>query len=171
MLEWTPPADTGGRGDLSYSVGCVRCLGQGPVTRLAEPAAGVGPGQEAGSSGECEPCGANVGFLPQQSGLTEHSVTVLHLLPASNYTFTVEALNGVSDMLRSLRSYAQVHVSTSLSGRPEGGDVRGGWGFLLFHGRTAQYRESQRAQASAFGVTERMASQTAPLCHAGTVAG
>uniref|UniRef100_A0A3B3QKX0 receptor protein-tyrosine kinase n=1 Tax=Paramormyrops kingsleyae TaxID=1676925 RepID=A0A3B3QKX0_9TELE len=108
VLEWTPPADTGGRGDLSYSVGCIRCPGQGP----------------AGSPGECEPCGANVGFLPQQSGLTEHSVTVLHLLPGSNYTFTVEALNGVSDMLRSLRSYAQVHVSTSLSGASAVSELR-----------------------------------------------
>ncbi|XP_023687813.1 ephrin type-A receptor 7 isoform X3 [Paramormyrops kingsleyae] len=124
VLEWTPPADTGGRGDLSYSVGCIRCPGQGPVPRLAESVAGVRPGQEAGSPGECEPCGANVGFLPQQSGLTEHSVTVLHLLPGSNYTFTVEALNGVSDMLRSLRSYAQVHVSTSLSGASAVSELR-----------------------------------------------
>uniref|UniRef100_A0A8C9SC90 Ephrin type-A receptor 10 n=1 Tax=Scleropages formosus TaxID=113540 RepID=A0A8C9SC90_SCLFO len=92
VLEWDPPTDSGGRGDLSYAVGCSWC---------------VGPGA-------CEPCGAGVAFLPQQSGLTERSVTVVNLLPHSNYTFTVEALNGVSELLPKKRFYAQVNVSTSL---------------------------------------------------------
>uniref|UniRef100_A0A3B4VD09 Ephrin type-A receptor 10 n=1 Tax=Seriola dumerili TaxID=41447 RepID=A0A3B4VD09_SERDU len=93
ILEWAAPSDTGGRVDLTYSVGCRRCLGR-----------------------QCEPCGASVGFVPQQVGLTERTVTVVNLLPNTNYTFTVEALNGVSELLPNKRFYTQVNVSTSLPG-------------------------------------------------------
>ncbi|XP_047239829.1 ephrin type-A receptor 7-like isoform X2 [Girardinichthys multiradiatus] len=91
VLEWAPPSDTGGRVDLTYSVGCRRCVGV-----------------------QYEPCGASVGFVSQQVGLTERMVTVVNLLPNTNYTFTVEALNGVSEMLPSKRFYTQVNVSTSV---------------------------------------------------------
>nr|XP_020453052.1 ephrin type-A receptor 10 [Monopterus albus] len=91
ILEWAAPSDTGGRVDLTYSVGCRRCAGK-----------------------QCEPCGASVGFVPQQVGLTERTVTVVNLLPNTNYTFTVEALNGVSELLPNKRFYTQVNVSTSL---------------------------------------------------------
>ncbi|XP_062292452.1 ephrin type-A receptor 7-like isoform X6 [Scomber scombrus] len=91
ILEWAAPSDTGGRADLTYSVGCRRCVGR-----------------------QCEPCGASVGFVPQQVGLTERTVTVVNLLPNTNYTFTVEALNGVSELLPNKRFYTQVNVSTSL---------------------------------------------------------
>uniref|UniRef100_A0A8C8DBS1 Ephrin type-A receptor 10 n=1 Tax=Oncorhynchus tshawytscha TaxID=74940 RepID=A0A8C8DBS1_ONCTS len=91
ILEWSTPTDTGGRGDLTYSVGCRRCLGL-----------------------QCEPCGASVGFMPQQSGLTERTVTVVNLMANSNYTLTVEALNGVSELLPNKRFYTQVNVSTSV---------------------------------------------------------
>uniref|UniRef100_A0A671VBQ9 Ephrin type-A receptor 10 n=1 Tax=Sparus aurata TaxID=8175 RepID=A0A671VBQ9_SPAAU len=93
ILEWAAPSDTGGRADLTYSVGCRRCVGR-----------------------QCEPCGASVGFVPQQVGLTERTVTVVNLLPNTNYTFTVEALNGVSELLPNKRFYTQVNVSTSLPG-------------------------------------------------------
>lgn len=96
ILEWAAPSDTGGRVDLTYSVGCRRCTG-----RL------------------CEPCGASVGFVPQQVGLTERTVTVVNLLPNTNYTFTVEALNGVSELLPNKRFYTQVNVSTSLPGKSQ----------------------------------------------------
>uniref|UniRef100_A0A674DLL4 Ephrin type-A receptor 10 n=1 Tax=Salmo trutta TaxID=8032 RepID=A0A674DLL4_SALTR len=91
ILEWIAPTDTGGRGDLTYSVGCRRCVGL-----------------------QCEPCGASVGFMPQQSGLTERTVTVVNLMANSNYTLTVEALNGVSELLPNKRFYTQVNVSTSV---------------------------------------------------------
>ncbi|XP_036827303.1 ephrin type-A receptor 7-like [Oncorhynchus mykiss] len=91
ILEWGAPTDTGGRGDLTYSVGCRRCVGL-----------------------QCEPCGASVGFMPQQSGVTERTVTVVNLLANSNYTLTVEALNGVSELLPNKRFYTQVNVSTSV---------------------------------------------------------
>lgn len=93
ILEWAAPSDTGGRVDLTYSVGCKRCSGR-----------------------QCEPCGASIGFVPQQVGLTERTVTVVNLLPNTNYTFTVEALNGVSELLPNKRFYTQVNVSTSLPG-------------------------------------------------------
>uniref|UniRef100_A0A3Q3WR77 receptor protein-tyrosine kinase n=1 Tax=Mola mola TaxID=94237 RepID=A0A3Q3WR77_MOLML len=44
------------------------------------------------------------------------TVTVVNLLPNTNYTFTVEALNGVSELLPNKRFYTQVNVSTSLPG-------------------------------------------------------
>ncbi|KAJ4927692.1 hypothetical protein JOQ06_015495, partial [Pogonophryne albipinna] len=91
ILEWAAPSDTGGRVDLTYSVGCRRCVGR-----------------------QCEPCGTSVGFVPQQVGLTERTVTLVNLLPNTNYTFTVEALNGVSELLPNKRFYTQVNVSTSL---------------------------------------------------------
>ncbi|KAM6974157.1 ephrin type-A receptor 10 isoform 3-T3 [Tautogolabrus adspersus] len=91
ILEWAAPSDTGGRADLTYSVGCRRCVAR-----------------------QCEPCGASVGFVPQQVGLTERTVTLVNLLPNTNYTFTVEALNGVSELLPNKRFYTQVNVSTSL---------------------------------------------------------
>ncbi|XP_041738903.2 ephrin type-A receptor 7-like [Coregonus clupeaformis] len=91
ILKWGAPTDTGGRGDLTYSVGCRRCMGL-----------------------QCEPCGASVGFMPQQSGVTERTVTVVNLMANSNYTFTVEALNGVSELLPNKRFYTQVNVSTSV---------------------------------------------------------
>ncbi|XP_034016095.1 ephrin type-A receptor 7 [Thalassophryne amazonica] len=91
IFDWTAPSDTGGRTDLTYSVRCRRCVGK-----------------------QCEPCGPSVGFVPQQVGLTERTVTVVNLLPNTNYTFTVEALNGVSELLPNKRFYTQVNVSTSL---------------------------------------------------------
>lgn len=96
ILEWAAPSDTGGRADLTYSIGCRRCIGR-----------------------QCEPCGASVGFVPQQVGLTERTVTVVNLLPNTNYTFSVEALNGVSELLPNKRFYTQVNVSTSLPGESE----------------------------------------------------
>uniref|UniRef100_A0A3Q3AE62 Ephrin type-A receptor 10 n=1 Tax=Kryptolebias marmoratus TaxID=37003 RepID=A0A3Q3AE62_KRYMA len=96
ILDWSPPSDSGGRADLTYSVSCRRCAG-----------------------GQCEPCGASVGFVPHQVGLTDRTVTVVNLLPNTNYTLTVEALNGVSELLPNKRFYTQVNVSTSLPGESD----------------------------------------------------
>lgn len=99
ILEWAAPNDSGGRGDLTYSIGCRRCVGPPRAPQV-----------------QCEPCGASVGFVPQQSGLTECTVTVVNLLPNSNYSFSVEARNGVSELLPNKRFYTQVNISTSLPG-------------------------------------------------------
>ncbi|XP_070781522.1 ephrin type-A receptor 7 isoform X5 [Enoplosus armatus] len=90
-LEWSPPADTGGRNDVTYRVICRRCSW--------EPE-------------ECVPCGPNVGYHPAQSGLVDTYVTIMDLLAHANYTFEVEAVNGVSDLSRTQRLFAAVSIAT-----------------------------------------------------------
>ncbi|KAF4100517.1 ephrin type-A receptor 7-like isoform X2 [Onychostoma macrolepis] len=107
ILEWAAPNDSGGRGDLTYSIGCRRCVGPPRAPQV-----------------QCEPCGASVGFVPQQSGLTERTVTVVNLLPNSNYSFSVEARNGVSELLPNKRFYAQVNISTSLPAPSQVNELR-----------------------------------------------
>ncbi|KAG9353135.1 hypothetical protein JZ751_017711 [Albula glossodonta] len=72
-LSWSPPADTGERDDVDYSVTCERCEGD-----------------------DCLPCGESVRFEPGSTGLQDTWVSVSELEPHLNYTFTVEARNGVS---------------------------------------------------------------------------
>ncbi|XP_026101273.1 ephrin type-A receptor 7-like, partial [Carassius auratus] len=70
-LEWTPPADTGGRNDVTYRIICRRCTWE-PERVLS---------------------------LREQSH--------------ANYTFEVEAVNGVSDLSRTQRLFAAVSIATS----------------------------------------------------------
>ncbi|XP_073678329.1 ephrin type-A receptor 7 isoform X1 [Garra rufa] len=107
ILEWAAPNDSGGRGDLTYSIGCRRCVGPPRAPQV-----------------QCEPCGASVGFVPQQIGLTERTVTVVNLLPNSNYSFSVEARNGVSELLPNKRFYTQVNISTSLPAPSQVNELR-----------------------------------------------
>ncbi|KAA0710292.1 Ephrin type-A receptor 7 [Triplophysa tibetana] len=107
ILEWSAPNDSGRRVDLTYSIGCRRCVGPPRALQV-----------------QCEPCGASVGFVPQQSGLTERTVTVVNLLPNSNYSFSVEARNGVSEMLPNKRFYTQVNISTSLPAPSQVSELR-----------------------------------------------
>lgn len=96
VLRWSAPADAGGRNDLTYSLWCSRC----PAPR-----------------GGCEQCGNGVGFVPQQTGLVERTVTLVNLLPHANYTIRVVALNGVSaGSPLAGQPYAEVNVSTGLTG-------------------------------------------------------
>ncbi|NXE16097.1 EPHA2 protein, partial [Lophotis ruficrista] len=74
-LRWSPPADAGGREDVTYSVSCEQCWPE---------------------SGECRPCDGGVRYSQPPRGLTGTEVTVTELEPHVNYTFTVEARNGVS---------------------------------------------------------------------------
>ncbi|MGH0162198.1 UNVERIFIED_CONTAM: hypothetical protein FKN15_062752 [Acipenser sinensis] len=91
-LEWSPPADNGGRSDVTYRIMCRKCSWE---------------------QGECAPCGNIVGFIPQQSGLVDTYATIVDLLSHTNYTFEVEAVNGVSDVSRTQRLFAAVSVATS----------------------------------------------------------
>ncbi|XP_067826627.1 ephrin type-A receptor 2 [Heptranchias perlo] len=75
LLKWMPPSDTGGRSDVTYSVVCERC---------------------SWDTGSCKPCEPGVRFS-RQSPFVETTVSVTELEPHTNYTFTVEARNGVSD--------------------------------------------------------------------------
>ena len=67
----------------------------------------------------CEPCRSNVRFLPWAAGLRNTTVTVTDLLAHTNYTFEVEAQNGVSGMAVALRQYAVVSITTNQAGERE----------------------------------------------------
>ncbi|XP_074252312.1 ephrin type-A receptor 5 isoform X5 [Saimiri boliviensis] len=92
FLEWIPPADTGGRKDVSYYIACKKCNSQ---------------------AGVCEECGGHVRYLPRQSGLKNTSVMMVDLLAHTNYTFEIEAVNGVSDLSPGARQYVSVNVTTN----------------------------------------------------------
>uniref|UniRef100_A0A8B9GUB9 receptor protein-tyrosine kinase n=1 Tax=Astyanax mexicanus TaxID=7994 RepID=A0A8B9GUB9_ASTMX len=99
-LEWSPPRDSGGRGDVTYSVHCRKCSGE------------VAPGA-SGAGERCVPCGSGPHFNPRQFGLAHPRVLVTELQPRTNYTFSIEALNGVSDLSPSPRHLVSVNVTTS----------------------------------------------------------
>ena len=93
-LRWTPPLDNGGREDITYKVTCEQCLPE---------------------SGECRLCEASVRYSEPPDMLTRTSVTVSDLEPHMNYTFAVEARNGVSDLVAS-RSIRTASVSINQTG-------------------------------------------------------
>ncbi|XP_006159650.1 LOW QUALITY PROTEIN: ephrin type-A receptor 1 [Tupaia chinensis] len=92
-LRWEPPADMGGRQDVSYNVRCSQC--QGP----------------AQDGGPCQPCGEGVRFSPEARGLTVPVVRVLGLESYANYSFTVEAQNGVSSLDGSSPASSSLSIS------------------------------------------------------------
>ncbi|XP_032497476.1 ephrin type-A receptor 10 [Phocoena sinus] len=105
-LRWLPPADSGGRSDVTYSLLCLRCGREGPA-------------------GACEPCGPRVAFVPRQAGLRERAATLLHLRPGARYTVRVAALNGVSGPEAAAgTTYAQVTVSTGAGAPWEEDEIR-----------------------------------------------
>ncbi|KAF5922058.1 hypothetical protein HPG69_010509 [Diceros bicornis minor] len=96
-LRWTPPQDNGGREDVVYSVTCEQCWPE---------------------SGECGPCEASVQYSEPPHALTRTSVTVSDLEPHMNYTFVVEARNGVSGLVTS-RSFRTASVSINQTEPPK----------------------------------------------------
>lgn len=95
ILDWTWPADSGGRKDMTFNVVCKRCW---PSPR------------------QCEPCRGAVRFLPRATGLTNTTVTVVDLLAHTNYTFEIEVQNGVSSLAPTVRQYAAVTITTNQAG-------------------------------------------------------
>lgn len=95
FLEWSAPEETGGRKDVRYNIQCSKIS-----TDL----------------GNYEPCGSHVRFLPQRMGLRNTSVMVVDLLAHTNYTFEVEAVNGVSELTAPLRQYVSLNVTTNQAG-------------------------------------------------------
>ncbi|CAI5772848.1 Ephrin type-A receptor 6, partial [Podarcis lilfordi] len=91
MLEWSPPSDTGGRKDLTYSVICKKC------------------GSDAS---QCEICGGGIRFIPRHTGLINSSVTVLDFVSHVNYTFEIEAMNGVSELSFSPKQFTAITITT-----------------------------------------------------------
>ncbi|KAH0503009.1 Ephrin type-A receptor 10 [Microtus ochrogaster] len=105
-LRWLPPADSGGRSDVTYSLLCLLCGRDGPA-------------------GACHPCGPRVAFVPRQAGLRERAATLLHLRPGARYTVRVAALNGVSGPAAAAgATYAQVTVSTGPGAPWEEDEIR-----------------------------------------------
>lgn len=95
-LEWSPPQEGGGREDVVYNIICKSC----------------GSGR-----GGCTRCGDNVQFVPRQLGLTDTGVHVSELLAHTQYTFEVQAVNGVSDQSPFSPQYASVNITTNQAGQ------------------------------------------------------
>ncbi|XP_008938191.1 PREDICTED: ephrin type-A receptor 3-like [Merops nubicus] len=95
ILDWSWPLDTGGRKDVTFNIICKKC---------------------GGNIKMCEPCSDNVRFLPRQTGLSNTTVTVVDLLAHTNYTFEIDAVNGVSDLSTLSRQFAAVSITTNQAG-------------------------------------------------------
>ncbi|XP_011484973.1 ephrin type-A receptor 3 isoform X3 [Oryzias latipes] len=91
-LEWSSPRDTGGRGDITYSIQCKKCFGEAK---------------------KCTPCGSSVHFVPRQFGLSSNTVLITELQPDSTYSFIIESQNGVSDLSPIPRGTVVINVTTS----------------------------------------------------------
>lgn len=91
-LEWNEPLDNGGRTDLSYSVRCSVCRSP---------------------KGPCLPCGDSVSYRPAQHGLLGRRLEVWGLLPHTTYVFTIQALNGVSQLSSKDTASESVNITTS----------------------------------------------------------
>uniref|UniRef100_A0A8C8RN59 receptor protein-tyrosine kinase n=1 Tax=Pelusios castaneus TaxID=367368 RepID=A0A8C8RN59_9SAUR len=96
QLRWSPPRNTGGRKDVTYTVTCEQCWPE---------------------SGECRPCDSTIRYSDQPQGLTGTSLTISDLEPHVNYTFTVEARNGVSSF-SPIRSYGTASISVNQTEPP-----------------------------------------------------
>ncbi|KAJ8402052.1 hypothetical protein AAFF_G00372870 [Aldrovandia affinis] len=95
FLEWTGPEETGGRKDVSYNVLCRKI---------------------SMDLRQFEECGSQVRYLPQQKGLRDNSVMVVDLLAHTNYTFEVEAINGVSELTTIIHQSVSLNVTTNQAG-------------------------------------------------------
>uniref|UniRef100_A0A8B9JQS1 receptor protein-tyrosine kinase n=1 Tax=Astyanax mexicanus TaxID=7994 RepID=A0A8B9JQS1_ASTMX len=91
-LVWSPPRESGGREDVVYNIICKSC----------------GSGH-----GACTRCGDNVQFVPRQLGLTEPQVHISDLLAHTQYTFEIQAVNGVSDQSPYSPQFAAVNITTN----------------------------------------------------------
>ncbi|XP_071331283.1 ephrin type-B receptor 2 isoform X2 [Trachinotus anak] len=91
-LEWSPPQEGGGREDVVYNIICKSC----------------GSGR-----GGCTRCGDNVQFVPRQLGLTDTHVHISDLLAHTQYTFEIQAVNGVSDQSPYSPQYTSVNITTN----------------------------------------------------------
>lgn len=94
-LEWSPPQEGGGREDVVYNIICKSC----------------GSGR-----GGCTRCGDNVQFVPRQLGLTDTRVHISDLLAHTQYTFEIQAVNGVSEQSPHSPQYASVNITTNQAG-------------------------------------------------------
>ncbi|XP_036410896.1 ephrin type-B receptor 3-like isoform X3 [Megalops cyprinoides] len=92
VLEWGEPRDLGGRDDLLYNIICKKCL----------PERGV-----------CSRCDDNVDVAPRRLGLTQRRVAVRNLQAHTQYSFEIQAVNGVSNKSPYSPHYAAVNITTN----------------------------------------------------------
>uniref|UniRef100_A0A8D2L7L9 Ephrin type-B receptor 3 n=1 Tax=Varanus komodoensis TaxID=61221 RepID=A0A8D2L7L9_VARKO len=92
VLEWSEPRDSGGRDDLLYNVICKKCS----VERRL-----------------CMRCDDNVEFVPRQLGLTERHIYISNLMAHTQYTFEIQAVNGVSNKNPQSPQFASVNITTN----------------------------------------------------------
>ncbi|XP_023686362.1 ephrin type-B receptor 3-like isoform X4 [Paramormyrops kingsleyae] len=92
VLEWGDPRESGGRDDLLYNVICKKC----PPER-----------------GACQRCDDNVEMTPRRLGLTQRRVAVRHLQAHTQYSFEIQAVNGVSSKSPIAPHYATVNITTN----------------------------------------------------------
>ncbi|KAF0031055.1 hypothetical protein F2P81_015610 [Scophthalmus maximus] len=93
FLEWSVPMETGGRKDVRYNILCRQVLPDGRGL---------------------EECGPNVRFLPRRVGLSNTSVMVADLQSHTNYSFLLEAVNGVSELAKEhAKQYVSLNVTTN----------------------------------------------------------
>ncbi|XP_059425837.1 ephrin type-B receptor 3-like isoform X6 [Carassius carassius] len=92
VLEWSEPRDQGGREDLLYNVICKKCLPE---------------------RGTCTRCDDNVDISPRHLGLTERHVAVRNLQAHTQYSFEIQAVNGVSNKSPYTPQFASVNITTN----------------------------------------------------------
>ncbi|XP_013923301.1 PREDICTED: ephrin type-B receptor 3-like, partial [Thamnophis sirtalis] len=92
VLEWSEPRDAGGRDDLLYNIICKKCS--------VEPRL-------------CMRCDDNVEFDPRQLGLTERHIYISNLMAHTQYTFEIQAVNGVSSKSLQNPQFASVNITTN----------------------------------------------------------
>ncbi|XP_069466348.1 ephrin type-A receptor 2-like isoform X2 [Ambystoma mexicanum] len=95
-LNWSQPRSSGGRNDVTYTVICEQCRSD---------------------SRECYPCDSSVSYSEVPQGLNGTTLTVFDLEPYMNYTFSVEARNGVS-AFSSSRSLGTTSISVNQTEPP-----------------------------------------------------
>ncbi|KAF6718927.1 Ephrin type-A receptor 5 [Oryzias melastigma] len=93
FLEWSIPLETGGRKDIRYNILCRQVLPEGRGL---------------------DECGPNVRFLPRRVSLSNTSVMVADLQSHTNYSFLLEAVNGVSELAKDHpKQYVSLNVTTN----------------------------------------------------------
>ncbi|CAB1324725.1 unnamed protein product [Coregonus sp. 'balchen'] len=92
VLEWSEPRDSGGRGDIFYNVICKKCLPE---------------------RGMCSRCDDNVDISPRHLGLTQRRVAVRNLQAHTQYSFEIQAVNGVSNKSPYTPQFSAVNITTN----------------------------------------------------------
>ncbi|XP_028260656.1 ephrin type-B receptor 3b isoform X4 [Parambassis ranga] len=92
VLEWSEPRDMGGRDDIFYNVICKKCLPE---------------------RGMCSRCDDNVDISPRHLGLTQRRVAVRNLQAHTQYSFEIQAVNGVSNKSPYTPQFSAVNITTN----------------------------------------------------------